>query len=246
MLTRSPATMPWLTAPSVTAASPVSTPARAAIVGPRDRTASTRSSAARTARSASSSRATGRAPDGHHRVADELLDGAAVARDDLRREVEVARQQLPDVLRVAVLGERREAHEVREQDRHEASLGLRGLALAGTGEDRGGRPATGVPHSAQNFAPATTGAPHPGQPEGDARPALDAELGAGRVLRPAAACRSPSSLPLSWSMSVLERRPAGVRSSGRGRLPGGVRGRASLDSGRAPSRTVLALSAREC
>ena len=47
-------------------------------------TASTRSSAARTARSASSSWAVGRAPDGHHGVADELLDGAAVAVDDAR------------------------------------------------------------------------------------------------------------------------------------------------------------------
>ena len=59
VLTRSPATMPWFVAPRVTAASPVRTPARAAMPGPRARTASTRSSAARTARSASSSRATG-------------------------------------------------------------------------------------------------------------------------------------------------------------------------------------------
>ena len=59
VLTRSPATMPWFVAPSVTAASPVRTPARAWIAGPRLRTASTSSSAARTARSASSSWATG-------------------------------------------------------------------------------------------------------------------------------------------------------------------------------------------
>src|SRR3989304_5843723 len=59
VLTMSPATMPWFVAPSVTAASPVSTPARSWIAGPRLRTASTRSSAARTARSASSSRAVG-------------------------------------------------------------------------------------------------------------------------------------------------------------------------------------------
>ena len=60
VFTRSPATMPWLVAPRVTAASPVRTPARAWIVrararGPRRRS----SSAARTARSASSSWATG-------------------------------------------------------------------------------------------------------------------------------------------------------------------------------------------
>ena len=59
VLTRSPATIPWLTAPIVTAASPVSTPARAWTEGPRARTASSNSSAARTARSASSSRAIG-------------------------------------------------------------------------------------------------------------------------------------------------------------------------------------------
>ena len=59
VLTMSPATMPWLVAPMVTAASPVRMPARAWMPGPRVRTASTRSSPARTARSASSSWATG-------------------------------------------------------------------------------------------------------------------------------------------------------------------------------------------
>ena len=41
------------------------------------------------------------APDGHHRVADELLDGAAVRADDLRRGREVTVEQLADRLRVA-------------------------------------------------------------------------------------------------------------------------------------------------
>jgi hypothetical protein len=59
VLTMSPATIPWLVAPIVTAASPVRTPARARVSGPSVRTASTSSRAARTARSASSSRATG-------------------------------------------------------------------------------------------------------------------------------------------------------------------------------------------
>ncbi len=45
-----------------------------------------------------------RAPDGHHRVADELLDGAAVAIDDLAGHVEVAGQQLPDGFGVAAFG----------------------------------------------------------------------------------------------------------------------------------------------
>ncbi len=59
MFTRSPATIPWSREPSVTAASPLNTPARAWTSGPRARTASTSSRAARTARSGSSSRATG-------------------------------------------------------------------------------------------------------------------------------------------------------------------------------------------
>ena len=64
VFTRSPATMPWPSAPIVTAASPVSTPARALRSGaptssPSAATDAINSSAARTARSASSSRATG-------------------------------------------------------------------------------------------------------------------------------------------------------------------------------------------
>ena len=57
VLTRSPATMPWPAAPMVTAACPVSTPARACMPrpSPMPGTPSTSSSAARTARSASSS-----------------------------------------------------------------------------------------------------------------------------------------------------------------------------------------------
>ena len=42
-----------------------------------------------------------RAPDRHDRVADELLDGAAIAADHVGREVEVAGQELADVLGVA-------------------------------------------------------------------------------------------------------------------------------------------------
>ncbi len=59
VLTRSPATMPWFVAPRLTVASPVRTPARALSPGPTERTASTSSRAARTQRSASSSRAVG-------------------------------------------------------------------------------------------------------------------------------------------------------------------------------------------
>ena len=59
VLTRSPATMPWFVAPSVTAASPVRIPARARSSGLISGIAAARSSAALTARSASSSCATG-------------------------------------------------------------------------------------------------------------------------------------------------------------------------------------------
>ena len=63
------------------------------------------------------------APDRHHRIADELLDGAAVAADHVRGELEVAGQRVADVLGVTLLGERREADEVGEEDGDEAPLG---------------------------------------------------------------------------------------------------------------------------
>ena len=68
----------------------------------------------------------GGAPDRHHRVADELLDRAAVAVDYPPRGLEVAREQLADLLRVAVLRERREADQVAEEDGYQPPLGLGG------------------------------------------------------------------------------------------------------------------------
>jgi len=64
----------------------------------------------------------GRAPDGHHGVADELLDRTAVALDHRPRRVEIAGEQLPRVLRVARLGEGREADQVGEEDGDEPAL----------------------------------------------------------------------------------------------------------------------------
>jgi hypothetical protein len=66
--------MPWSVAPSVTAASPVSTPARAWM--PRRRATSRVDQLERGADGALGVVLVGdgRAPDGHHRVADELLD----------------------------------------------------------------------------------------------------------------------------------------------------------------------------
>ncbi len=61
-------------------------------------------------------------PHGHHRIADELLDVAAVPLDHLPAGFEVAPQQLPDVLRIARLGDRGKADQVCEEDAHQPSL----------------------------------------------------------------------------------------------------------------------------
>ena len=65
-------------------------------------------------------------PDRHDRITDELLDRAAVSLDDIPAEVEVAGQEFVGLLGVTPLRERRESHEVREQDRYQATLGDRG------------------------------------------------------------------------------------------------------------------------
>ena len=80
----------------------------------------------------------GRPPHGHDRVADELLDGAAVERDDPPAGLEVAREQLAHLLRVSRLGQRREPDQVREEHRYEPALGRRRLTRGGSGR-RGGR-----------------------------------------------------------------------------------------------------------
>ena len=127
VLTMSPATMPCPSAPMVTAASPVRTPARAASSGaptsiPSADTAATRSSAARTARSASSSVAVG-VP--HTAMTASPMNFSTVppyARSACG-SVEVAGQEFAHLLGVAALGERREADEVGEEDGDEPPLG---------------------------------------------------------------------------------------------------------------------------
>ena len=123
----SPATMPWPSAPMVTAASPVSTPARAS-----ERLVARATETRRDELQGGADRALGvvlvgggRSPHRHHRVADELLDRAAVPLDDPPRQLEVAGQQLARLLGVALLGEGREADQVGEQDRHQPALGHR-------------------------------------------------------------------------------------------------------------------------
>src|SRR5439155_14550290 len=64
----------------------------------------------------------------HHRVADELLDGAAVEPNDPAAGFEVAREQLAHLLGVACLRKRCEADEVSEENRHEPALGRALLA----------------------------------------------------------------------------------------------------------------------
>ena len=131
----------------------------------------------------------GGAPDRHDGVADELLDGAAVAADHLAGELEVAVQELAGVLGVLALGERREADEIGEQDRDEAALGdgcrpvsSRLIAAASTaarpqlcrGQRRGAL-------TAERVARFVGGAAH-GADDRERRRALRAELPAGSVL----------------------------------------------------------------
>jgi hypothetical protein len=66
----------------------------------------------------------GRAPDGHHRVADELLDRAAVAADDVARDVEVAGEELAHLFRVGAVAAGGEPDEVGEEDADDPALRL--------------------------------------------------------------------------------------------------------------------------
>jgi len=62
-------------------------------------------------------------PDRHDGIADELFHGSAVALDHTACRLEVLREELPRVLRVALFRCCREADEVEEQKRDEAALG---------------------------------------------------------------------------------------------------------------------------
>jgi hypothetical protein len=98
-----------------------------------------------------------RTPDRHDRVADELLDRAAVAADDVGGELEVPRQRLADLLRVALLGEGGEADQVGEQDRDEPPQNLDpGRFVA---PQVGQALTRGAPQSLQNLSPASFSCP---------------------------------------------------------------------------------------
>ena len=130
-MTRSPATMPWPVAPSVTAASPREDArhGRAAV----DRSRARHGGEVECSPNGSLGvvlLCDRRAPDRHDGVADELLDRAAVALDHVRA-VEVPAQQLARLLRVPPLRGCGEPDEVDEQDRDEAALGCRCGCAAG-------------------------------------------------------------------------------------------------------------------
>ena len=185
VLTRSPATMPCPSAPSVTAASPVSTPARARSSG----SSSSPSADRRDQIERGPHGALGvvlvrhrRPPDRHHRVADELLHRAAVEPDQPLAGLEVAGEELAHVLGVARLGARREADEVGEEDRDEPPLGDR---RGGRGAGAGRR---GVERRPALDAEARPGRHRAGRPGTRAPPgaAVQAELGPGAILGAAA------------------------------------------------------------
>ena len=95
-----------------------------------------------------------RAEDGHHRVADELLDGAAVALDLLPQASVVGTDPRADVLRVGRIRGRREADEVAEQHRDDLALlvgGAAGCAVSGAAQNgqNGKFPGSSLPHEGQ-------------------------------------------------------------------------------------------------
>ena len=63
------------------------------------------------------------AEDGHHGVADELLDRSTVPGDRFAHEIEVARDQLPVDLGIEIRRQTRRVDEVAEEDRHRSSVG---------------------------------------------------------------------------------------------------------------------------
>ena len=139
-------------------------------------------------------------PHGHDRVADELLDGSPIPRDDLRGEVEVAGERLPNVLRVAFLGEGREADEVREEDRYEPAL--RHWVRSGAGGCSTGRGCGRGSRERRPARPAELRLTHSGRAARLAllvqpRAAFEAEPRAGRVIRVAARARHARNITLS-------------------------------------------------
>ena len=73
------------------------------------------------------------AEDGHDRIADVLLDDAAMELNDFAGAVEVAAQHRPDDLRIVAVAKRRRADDVGEQDTYELALLGHGRSLRSSG-----------------------------------------------------------------------------------------------------------------
>ena len=79
-------------------------------------------------------------PYGHHRIADEFLQGPAVEGDQAPTGVEVPGEELADLLRVPALRKRGEPDQIGEQHRDESPLGGRGRGRLGRPGRLGRRP----------------------------------------------------------------------------------------------------------
>ena len=123
--------------------------------------AATSSSAARTARSESSSVATG-VPQTAITASPMNFSTVPPYRSMMSaRDLEVLREELARLLGVASLGRGREADEVGEEDGDEAALGRGCAQLRGRPSPAGALVAmSGDPHSPQNFWPGRLDAPH--------------------------------------------------------------------------------------
>ena len=155
----------------------------------------------------------GRAPERHHRVADELLDPAAVALDHVPRRLEVAREQLAGLLGVAALGLRREADQVGEEHGDEAPLGDRGRAQAAAPARAAGRASARAALRAELRRRCDEG-PARGAGPGERGPALAAELRSGGVpsgrrgrarRRPSPDCRAMRRAPRASGVGGQDR-----------------------------------------
>ena len=127
-----------------------------------------------------------RPPDRHDRVADELLDRAAVELDQPPARVEVAREKLAHLLGVARLRERGEADQVGEEDGDEPAFGGRRLAAGVRGLSR----EFGAALAAEAL-PGLVRSPARGAGGGQRAAALGAELAPFAVRRSAARAGHP-------------------------------------------------------
>jgi hypothetical protein len=93
------------------------------------------------------------AEDGHHRVADELLDGAPVRLDDRAHPLEVAGQQRLQRLRIRALAERRRADDVAEDHRDDLAMHVRIIAYRSVGIEQLGRRTNTRPRGYRRHAP---------------------------------------------------------------------------------------------